>query len=94
MAKKSYPNQKIVSADFSETTLLPNGDLRFDQRIGIQEYYPDDYCYEMLRYKGTRDPCFLAGQPRPTPSNYYNSMLIPNYQSLTFCRAFFFVCRA
>jgi hypothetical protein len=84
MARNQYPNEEIVEVSARATTLMPNGNLHYEQTIGIQEYYPIDFKFEHSKYEYSKvDISFLAGQPFLFPTHIdFNSMLISNYRSL------------
>ncbi|MCF8405966.1 MAG: hypothetical protein K9H58_18635 [Bacteroidales bacterium] len=71
LARKHMPNEEIVSAH-AETNIMPNGDLSFDQSIGVQGYYGD--------FKMEIGHLDLTGLPNPVL--YYHDLqhTISGYQ--------------
>jgi RHS repeat-associated protein len=84
MARKRYAKSSdITGIGNSQTTVMPNGDLRLDQNLHIQEYFPDDLTMEVHNRLNRLDlstPHPLAGQPRVIIDYWVHSTFIPNYQ--------------
>jgi len=82
-AQKHHPDLEITGIGNSQTTLVANGDLRLDQNLYFQEYLPNNFKIEMMKYLDV-DTYFLAGQPRVISDMWVHSMFIPNYRDMIY----------